>query len=67
MKKRKNLSQLQQNISENLLESIRLVEILDELNDGEAKRDILINMLHKKICSAFNNTSKCRRMIAFIE
>lgn len=62
MKKTKNLSQLYKEISRNLLDSIRIIEILDTLNDGEAKQDILIKTLNKKITSAFNNMSKCRRM-----
>ena len=65
MKRTKNLSQLHKDISGKLLDSIRLLEILNTINDGEPKNDILIQMLNQKISSAFHNISKCRKMISF--
>jgi len=67
MKKNKNLSQLHKDISRNLLESLRLIKILDELNDGEAKYSILIDMLQQKISTSFNSISKCQRMISLTD
>ena len=64
MKNTKNLSQLHKDISGKLLDSIRLLEILETLNDGEPRNNVIIDILNRNINSAFNSISKCRKIIS---
>ena len=61
---KKNRAQIHKDISGKLLDSIRLLEILDTLNDGEAKQAIIIDILNQRISYAFHSILKCRRMIS---
>lgn len=63
MKNYKNLNHLNKRVSNRLLDAIRLVEILEKLNEGEAQEDILISILKYKIKTAFKDIEDCRRMI----
>ena len=62
MKNNKRLTKLHKNISGNLIDSIWLLETLSVLNDGEAKMGTILNIIEKKIKSAFNDISECRRI-----
>ena len=64
MKKSKSIAKYYKNISGNLLDSIWLLETLYVLNDGEAKMGTIITIINKKIRSAFNDISECRKKIA---
>ncbi|MGN0014929.1 MAG: hypothetical protein ACI37T_05870 [Candidatus Gastranaerophilaceae bacterium] len=63
MSNKKNLNYLNKKVSCKLLDAIRLVEILEKLNDGETQEDILISILKYKIKTAFKDIEDCRRMI----
>ena len=65
MKKNKDLNYLNKKISNRLLESIRLLDILETLIDGKAKEDILISIIKQNIKKSFNDIQDCRRMISF--
>ena len=65
MKKNKDLNYLNKKISNRLLESIRLLDILETLIDGKAKEDILISIIKQNIKTSFNDIQDCRRMISF--
>lgn len=65
MTNKKNLNYLNKKVSNRLLDAIRLLEILEKLNDGEAQEDTLIGIIKQKIKTAFNEIQDCRRMISF--
>ncbi len=67
MKKYKNLEDRNRIISEKLLESIYLLEILEETYESQAKEGTLINLAIKNINIAFKETEKCRKMISITE
>ena len=64
MKNYKNLNHLNKRVSNRLLDAIRLVEILEKLNEGEAQEAILISILKYKIKTTFKDIEDCRRMIS---
>ena len=64
MKKIKNLEERSRLISEKLLETIYLLEILEDAYEGEAKEGTIINLASKNINIAFNEIEKCRKMIS---
>ena len=64
MNKNKNLNCLNKKISNRLLESMRLLDILETLIDGKAKEDILINIIKQNIKTSFNYIQECRHMIS---
>lgn len=64
MKKNKNLNYLNKKISLKLLDAIRLLNILETLNDGDAKEDTLIGIIKNKIETSFHDIQDCRRMIS---
>lgn len=65
MNKNKDLNYLNKKVSNRLLDAIRLLEILEKINDGEAQEDTLIGIIKQKIETAFNEIQDCRRMISF--
>ena len=67
MKKYKNLEDRNRIISEKLLESIYLLEILEETYESQAKEGTLINLAIKNINIAFKETEKSRKMISITE
>ena len=64
MKKNKDLNYLNKKISKRLLESMRLLDILETLIDGKAKEDILISIIKQNIKTSFNDIQDCRHMIS---
>lgn len=64
MEEKKNLETLSENVSDKILESIYLIEILDELYDGCGKEGILLTSLKRNMKSAFEAIEDCRKMIS---
>lgn len=64
MENTKNLSELTKEISNNILNSLILSEILKDIIDGNAKEDILISYIYKNIKNAFDNIELCRKAIS---
>ena len=64
MEEFKNLEELTKNISDKLLDSISMLEILRDIIEGELKEDFLISSTHKNIKQSFNDTEKCRKLIS---
>ena len=67
MEENLNLAQICTEISGNLLDSINLLEILDNLADGDSKIDTIIDYLQQNITSAFKNIEKCRKIIYILD
>ncbi len=63
MENRTELAYKSQNISGKLLKSIYLLEVLEDLSEGEAKEGTLINILQEDIKSAFKDVENCRKII----
>lgn len=63
MKKQRSISELNKEISGYLLDSINLLEILENITDGEAREDVLIGLIKRKIKSAFFDIEKCRKIV----
>ena len=64
MEEFKNLEELTKNISDKLLDSISMLEILRDIIDGEQKEDFLISNSLKNIKQSFNDIEKCRELIS---
>ncbi|MBO6257463.1 hypothetical protein J6N69_05460 [bacterium] len=64
MKKYKNLEERSRIISEKLLESIYLLEILEQACESQAKKGTLVNIAIKNVNIAFKEVEKCRKMIS---
>lgn len=64
MTKERNLARLTSEISHLLLESIYLIEILEDVLDGDGKTSTLLNEISKKTKKAFNNNEDCRQFIS---
>ena len=64
MKKYKNLEDRNRIISGKLLESIYLLEILEEACESHAKEGTLVNIAIKNVNIAFKEVEKCRKMIS---
>ena len=65
MTNKKNLNYLNKKVSSKLLEAIRLLDILEKINEGDAQEDTLIFIIKSKIKTAFKDIEDCRRMISF--
>ena len=64
MENDKNIVELNRDISNKLLDSFYLLEILEELSNYDAKEGILLSLVKNNIKSAFDNIEKCRSMIS---
>lgn len=60
----KNLEQLAKEISDKLLDSINLLDILEDVVDGERKEYFLVSTIQNNINQAFNDIETCRQMIS---
>ena len=67
MERELTLAELTKDISGNLADSINLLNILEELADGEAKSDTLISIIKKNITSSFRNIETCRQKIYILD
>lgn len=64
MKHRKrNIAQINRDISRNLLDSFRIIEILEDIADGEAKTSILLRIAKSNLEKAFKDIEHCRKLI----
>ena len=59
-----NIVELNRDISNKLIDSFYLLEILEELSNYDAKEGILLSLVKNNIKSAFDNIEKCRSMIS---
>ena len=64
MEEFKNLEELTKNISNKLLDSISMLEILLDIIDGEQKEDFLVSSTLKNIKQSFNDIEKCRQLVS---
>lgn len=62
-----NLAELGRNISDKLVDSKYLIDILEEIAEGEPKLQILINLLKQNIMSAFKEIEECRQKIYILD
>jgi hypothetical protein len=65
MEEKTNLETLTQKVSDNLLDSIYIVEILEEMfEDCGGKEGFLLSSLKNNIKAAFETTEDCRNIIS---
>lgn len=64
MKKIQTMKNITQEVSGKLLESISLLEIIYDLNEGEAKTETILKITINKIKCAFFKIEKCRKFIS---
>ena len=64
MEENKNLEELTRNISDKLLDSMSMLEILRDIIDGKQKEDFLVSSTLKNIEQSFNDIEKCRNLIS---
>lgn len=64
MQEFKNLEQATKLISDNLLESLTMLEILDELVDYSIKESTLISKIKINLKNSFEQTELCRSVIS---
>ena len=67
MKKHKNLVTRNREISQCILESMYLLDILEKLIDGEARADVIIRTMRKHLKCGFREIETCRKIVAFGE
>jgi len=63
MENTKNLVELERDISVKLLETISLLEIFEEIIDGENKAGTLLSIIKKNVTNAFKENEECRKKI----
>lgn len=64
MEEPKNLEELTKKISNDLIDTINLLDILEEILEGKRKEDFLVNSIKKNVRNAFNNIESCRQLIS---
>lgn len=64
MTDKKDLNYLNKRVSCRLSDAIRLLDILETLNDGNAQEGILIKIIKQNIKISFDDIQDCRRMIS---
>lgn len=64
MEEIKNLEQLTAEVSNLLLDSKNLLEILEDIVEGERKEYFLVASLQKNISKAFDDIEICRELIS---
>ena len=64
MEEIKNLAEQTEEISNLLLDSLTLLELLEDVVDGEQKEYFLVSAIQKNIDKAFCNIEDCRRLIS---
>ena len=67
MENEQNLAKLTRDISNSLLNSINLVEILEEITDIDSKSGTVITILQNNLKSAFENIENCRHKIFILD
>jgi len=64
MKNSKNLAKLSEDISNELIDSIYLLRILDDLLQSDGQLCVLLKTIKNKTTTAFHKTEKCRKLIS---
>jgi len=64
MEELKNLEQLTAEISNQLFDSLNILEIFEEIVECDRKEGFLITSLQKNIDKAFKYTEMCRELIS---
>ena len=64
MTEQKTLAEKSGSISDKLLNSIYLVEILSDIVDGEAHEATLLEIVRQNLKSAFQEVEECRELIS---
>ena len=67
MEKEKNLAELTRDISNSLLNSINLLEILKEITDIDSKTGTVLTLIQNNLNSAFENLENCRHKIFILD
>ena len=64
MEDSKNLEELTKRISNNLFDTISLLDILRDIIAGSRKEDVLVSSIQNNIRNAFNDIESCRKLIS---
>ena len=64
MRNKKNLAQLSKHISKELIETMHLLDALQELGDRSGKTDTILAIIYNKTKSAFHANEKSRHLIS---
>ena len=67
MEQSKNLAQMCAKIHTDLLETIFLVDTLDDLIGAESKEGTIIEIILKNLKSDFETISECRKLISPVD
>jgi flavoprotein len=59
-----NLQQMTEEISNKLLETKSVLDIIEELTDEDAKMHVLLSQATRNIISSFEMIEKCRNLIS---
>ena len=57
----RKLSEHHQKASQKLVDTIYLLQIFNDILDGDGKRTTLLNIILKNVTFAFNEIEKCRK------
>lgn len=63
-RKPKNLERLTKDVSGKVLDSMNLLDVLEELSDGDKKIYKIIRLISKNLRCAFGDIETCRKMIS---
>lgn len=63
MEKETTLVELCKSVADKLLESINLLDILNDIADGEAKQGTILSILKNNIVTSFVEIEECRKKI----
>lgn len=64
MSEEKTIASRNADISKKLLDSLYLIETLEDLYEAEAKAGTILEIVRKNIDFAFNEIEKCRKIIS---
>ncbi|MBQ3311434.1 hypothetical protein IJG72_05085 [bacterium] len=67
MENKLNLAELTKDISNRLLETKYLLDIMEDIIDGESKLETLHKQVMKNIISAFHEIEECRQKIYILD
>ena len=66
-KKRRSVEEINREISRKLLDSFHILEILEDITEGEAKEDLLIRAVKDNVWKSFKDVERCRTMISVVD
>lgn len=61
---KKNIEQFCKNVSDNILDSKVLIEILEDIIDGDNKLYTILRLIESNLDKAFDNIEECRSYIS---